>query len=91
MPDKDGKLSKEEMAKAIDWLKEKSFSEICPMCKKSDFIVNDHIMSLYSGGLATFPALLVHCSNCSSTSMFSAVYMGIVPKDDEGDSDERDK
>ena len=91
MPDNDGKLSEEEMATARDWLKEKFSSETCPMCQQSDFVLNDRIMSLYSGGTFSFPALLVHCSNCSFTSMFSAIYMGIVPKNDEGDSAERDK
>ena len=86
MPDKDGKLSNEEMTKAIGWLEEKKFLKICPMCQHADFVINSHIMSIYSEGRAFFPALLVHCSNCSFTPMFSAIYMGIIPEEDEGDS-----
>lgn len=87
MPDKDGKLSKEEVAQVIDWLEKKNPSPICPHCQHEDFVVNSHIMHLSSeDGGVVFPAVLIHCTNCTFTSLFSAMAMEILSKKDEGDS-----
>ena len=53
-----------------------------PSLRKSTTLLNTHVMFLESpSGSVQFPAVLQHCVNCSFTSTFSALRIGIQVDD----------
>jgi len=89
MPDKDGKMTEEELKKAHDWLSKftPGADTICPICRSSDWYINDRLVqpltlgSMYSvqlGGIG-YPQITMNCVQCGHTVFINAVVAGIVP------------
>ena len=81
-------LSEESDTFTHNWLHERGkVKEICPRCGKLEHHVNSHAMEFSSRGTTYFPAVLIHCFNCTFTSVFSAKSIGLVPHEG-GDDDQ---
>ena len=87
MPDKDGKLTKEEKQKTIDWIEERKLGEgpHCPVCGTNHWQIADHLVapSIHTGeglllGGPAYPHVMVICRKCSNTLFLNAVMMGIL-------------
>ena len=80
MPDKKGRLSDEELTKALKWVNEKS-SKPCHVCGKSGWVLDSDIGSLtvFNYPATVFPMLVAACENCYAVRFFNAVMMGFVP------------
>jgi len=93
MPDKDGKLSKEEKDKAVHWLEERwPEPRTCPISGHDTWIIGDHLVTplvwsqgdILVGG-SVYPLVMVICEACGYTQMFNAVLLGITKKRDSQD------
>ena len=90
MPDSQGRLSKEEKQKVVDWLEKfqakRGRNLICPICGEPNWQIGDHLVapSLLnaSGGLliggVSYPHVLLISTPCGYTIFLNAVVVGIV-------------
>ena len=76
-------------APKIAWFTEKLGPErICPMCDSPDWSVGLHaqipIRDDQNPLVRThYPAIALICKNCAYTALFNAVFMGVLPPQDE--------
>ena len=95
-------LSEEEKSKIIQELenriKSKGKTLICPICSNNNFalsdgytrrFLNDKINQITLGGL-NIPSITVICTNCGHIIDFSVGVLGLLPKE-EGKNDEQKK
>lgn len=82
MPDKSGKLTPEEQAKARSWIESHlSGSMVCPLCKHVAWTVSEHLANIQIMvpgaslvvGSPTYPNLMLFCNNCGYTTFVNAV------------------
>ncbi len=84
MPDYNGVLTVEDRQKIDDWIKNNWHMGNCPVCKKQNWVLADHVVTpmLYTGvGLtqgAGYPQVMVICGVCGYTLYFNAATIGIV-------------
>jgi len=89
VPDQDGKLTEEETQKATAWLNEHAKVGKCSMCGNLNWSVVPVIFNstIYypGGGLrvggASVPLISIICSNCGHMEFFSAVVIGLLPRE----------
>jgi hypothetical protein len=84
------KLTREERAKAEQWLTERQAVLPCPSCGTTSWAVGDSLVLVpmyQTGGPiiigAGFPAVLMVCNRCGFFRMHSAILIGLVPPDPE--------
>lgn len=86
MPGPDGKLTKEEIAKALAWLGQRH-KLACSVCGQRSWTLAEHLvqpvtlgtgLSVMLGGIG-YPQVMRTCMSCGHSVMFNAVVMGIVP------------
>ena len=85
MPDREGNLTKEEADPLVKALNEKGVRG-CPACKESPSpsLVTEIVYLAPARRDAGYPMLMVCCSNCGLTRLFSAAILGIRrPPDDK--------
>lgn len=86
MPTHDGRLTEEELAKAVDWLNKQWKPGKCPFCGQETWEVLDHLLTPVrftpGGGIAlggvTLPSLPIVCTTCGYTAFMNAIVMGIL-------------
>jgi hypothetical protein len=71
---------------AIRWLEAKLPSLRCPLCSHEHFLVAELVASpgvtnVTLNLAAATPFVPVVCTNCAHTLLFSAVVMGVVPRE----------
>ena len=88
MPDKNGKLSEEEFNTARQWL-EKYADIPCPVCGNEYWGLSQHVIDIgpnvpYFVNAATYPSVLVVCSECGYFRFHSIAAIGIKSQHYEG-------
>ena len=85
MPDKDLKLTQEEKKEIADWISKRAPDLRCSVCGQKHFVLADHVIAgfIHSGGGlalggATYPQVMVICTNCGHTIQFNAVVIGAL-------------
>jgi hypothetical protein len=87
MPDDTGKMSKEEMDKALAWVSSHQSGDIvCSICKTKRWIVSEHTVSAPRYGKTghslngeSYPHVMMNCGNCGHAIFIGAVYIGLFP------------
>lgn len=89
LPDKDGKLSKEEAATVQDWIIERwKGPSTCLVCESNQWTMGEHMVAPIKmtdgGGIvvggSSYPQVMLVCSNCGYTLYFNAPLIGITTK-----------
>lgn len=84
MPDFNGVLTPEDRQKIDIWLKKNWRTGNCPVCRKANWTLADHVVTpmLYNGvgfaQAAGYPQIMIICQVCGYTLWFNAVTAGIV-------------
>ncbi len=97
MPDKDGRLSKEERQKIVDWLTEKKVLPHCPACGHENAFIGGHLVvtPMFGKGIVrggeTHSQVFTHCQNCSHVRYFLAVPIGIAPPSEKSEADSKEE
>ena len=98
MPDKDLKLTQEEKKEIAGWISKRAPDLKCSVCGQKHFVLADHVIAgfIHSGGGlalggATYPQVMVICTNCGHTIQFNAVVIGALKPSTAEDSKEEAK
>lgn len=91
MPDKNGRLSKEDVEKVIKWFKKHWTQPAkCDVCGKFEWTIGKTIiapMNIVNSEVKItgqlYPQILVLCKHCGNTKYFNAIIMGLVEKNEE--------
>ena len=87
-------LSKEQVDRAIVWLREKSKGgkQVCEVCGNDDWLILDSIVApaniirhQYTIGGDVVPQFMTMCTNCANTKYFNAIMSGVFEKKKEED------
>lgn len=84
MADSMGLLSTDDQARIERWLENRDADGPCPTCGYPDYSINPYVMNIRSEGNTYFPAVLIHCVQCTSTRFFSAKLIGVAKEDEDG-------
>jgi len=95
MADDDGKMSREQLQKILDWFSsrtKKGEGIVCPVCGGIMFNIQPHlgIVPLFKDGTTSlgtgYPSVVAICAKCANMLFFSAMLMGLLTNE-EGQSD----
>ena len=90
VPDTFGRLSPDEMSRAVAWIKEKTHGGlVCPVCHSNDWSVNQQLYSPaalvgtpgrlgFNLGGSVNPQVLMICRVCAHVVHFNAILMGLA-------------
>jgi hypothetical protein len=85
VPEKDGKLTENEIQSLQKWLGEKWTNRNCVTCGVNNWNLNPYIaiMPLHTPGRVlvggpSFPVVPVVCNNCGNALLFNAVTIGLM-------------
>lgn len=76
----DTSMSKTQITKAKEWIKEKSPKIKCELCKNKDWTVADDltkVVILFTSD-QVYPSIMLICNNCGNTKFINAVVAGIL-------------
>ena len=85
MPDKDGKLTAEDIAKVLAWLKShEKHPRVCQLCGSTDWLLAEHVVqpvrfSAQIGGGVAYPQIMLISKPCGHTLYLNAVIAGLYP------------
>jgi len=86
MPDEQGKLSPDELQKALKWIESKLTVKTCPMCGDEKLILDDSLAALPVMGdkqmvrETLIPAFVLTCGNCGYIRLFNAMRAEIIAR-----------
>lgn len=85
-------LTAEEQKRVIDLLNTNGIGN-CALCKNERLEINEQLGCLPTSDIkgsvdvrTIFPCVVVTCSNCGHMQFFSAMKLGLMAKDEEGES-----